>query len=212
MPNTLHSHHDLLNDESMEIELSDADIVDAMQHISGYIDITTEDFRELYHLAYQHAIARILAQIQPTKLMRVVSEPLLQTMPLDQAATILIASPFKSLPVLDENNYVVGILTDTDFLRWHHANTFLELLLTTTESAFERRQIYHDANVSAIMTSPAITISTSASFGDVIHAFHLHDRRSMPVVDNDNHLQGVLMRKDVINTWQLITGKPTEPT
>jgi len=45
-----------------EIELSDEDILDAMQHIPGYLDISTEDFRIIYHLAWQHALARLLAR------------------------------------------------------------------------------------------------------------------------------------------------------
>ena len=42
-----------------ELELTDADILDAMAHIAGYIDISTEDFRAVYHLAWQHAVARL---------------------------------------------------------------------------------------------------------------------------------------------------------
>lgn len=42
-----------------EPELADEDILDAMQHIPGYLDISTEDFRTIYHLAWRHAIARL---------------------------------------------------------------------------------------------------------------------------------------------------------
>jgi CBS-domain-containing membrane protein len=42
-----------------EPELTDEDILDAMQHIPGYIDISTEDFRIIYHLAWRHAVARM---------------------------------------------------------------------------------------------------------------------------------------------------------
>ena len=45
--------------ETCEIELSDEDILDAMQHIPGYLDISTEDFRIIYHLAWQHALERL---------------------------------------------------------------------------------------------------------------------------------------------------------
>ncbi len=44
-----------------ELELSDEDILDAMAHISGYVDISTEDFRAIYHLAWRHAVARLQA-------------------------------------------------------------------------------------------------------------------------------------------------------
>lgn len=42
-----------------EPELTDEDILDAMQHIPGYLDISTEDFRVIYHLAWRHAVARL---------------------------------------------------------------------------------------------------------------------------------------------------------
>lgn len=45
-----------------EPELSDEDILDAMQHIPGYLDISTEDFRIIYHLAWQHAMERLQAR------------------------------------------------------------------------------------------------------------------------------------------------------
>ena len=37
--------------------LTGADILDAMRHIPGYLDITTEDFQKIHHLAHHHAEA-----------------------------------------------------------------------------------------------------------------------------------------------------------
>ena len=41
------------------IDLSDEDILDAMQHVPGYLDITTGDFREVYELAHRHAAGHL---------------------------------------------------------------------------------------------------------------------------------------------------------
>ncbi|MEW6164771.1 MAG: hypothetical protein AB1642_06890 [Pseudomonadota bacterium] len=49
-------------DAEHEPELTDEDILDAMQHIPGYLDISTEDFRVIYHLAWRHAVARLRAR------------------------------------------------------------------------------------------------------------------------------------------------------
>lgn len=49
-------------DAEHEPELTDDDILDAMQHVPGYLDISTEDFRVIYHLAWRHAMARLRAQ------------------------------------------------------------------------------------------------------------------------------------------------------
>ena len=57
MPETLAD--DLVLDTDHEPELTDEDILDAMQHIPGYLDISTEDFRIIYHLAWHHAIERL---------------------------------------------------------------------------------------------------------------------------------------------------------
>ena len=51
-------------EQMLEPELTDADILDAMQHIPGYLDISTEDFRVIYHLAWKHAVARLRAHQQ----------------------------------------------------------------------------------------------------------------------------------------------------
>ncbi len=42
-------------------EVSDLDIFDAMKEMSGYIDITLEDFREIYLHAYMHAHKKVNA-------------------------------------------------------------------------------------------------------------------------------------------------------
>ncbi|WP_343031232.1 hypothetical protein [Thermochromatium tepidum] len=44
-----------------ELELSDADILEAMREIPGYLDISTDDFRAIYHLAYRRARERLLS-------------------------------------------------------------------------------------------------------------------------------------------------------
>lgn len=51
-------------DAEHEPELTDDDIIDAMQHIPGYLDISTEDFRTIYHLAWRHAVARLRARMR----------------------------------------------------------------------------------------------------------------------------------------------------
>ena len=47
---------------STELELVDQDILDAMQKLPGYVDISTDDFRTLYHLAYHHAAERLAGE------------------------------------------------------------------------------------------------------------------------------------------------------
>ena len=41
----------------VRLDLTDEDVIDAMRHIPGYLDISTDDFRVLYQFASEHAIA-----------------------------------------------------------------------------------------------------------------------------------------------------------
>ena len=181
-----------------EVELTDDDILDAMKHIPGYLDITAEDFRSIYHLAHHHALDRILGGISANHLMRKVTEPLRPEMTLDIAAQILARSGFKSLPVIDTNARVIGILTENDFLRRLKAGNFLELLLRLLEDSFAFTHRCHETQVSEAMV-PAVSVWMSAGFAEIMLAFSQHEGRSMPVVDVEGKLCGILLRKDFLH-------------
>ena len=50
------------------INLTEADILEAMKKIPGYLDITPLDFKEVYCLAYRQAVARLSQEVFDTKL------------------------------------------------------------------------------------------------------------------------------------------------
>lgn len=195
-------------DESVaELELSDGDILDAMQHIPGYVDITTEDFREVYHLAHRHAMERLFSGVTAARLMRTGITSLSPDVTLDRAARTLADSGFKGLPVVDADGSVIGMLTETDFLRRLKAQTFMGLLLRMIERSFEFVHRCHETPVSAAMSQPAVTVRQDAGFVEIMEAFHRHGGRSMPVVDPDGRLVGLLLRKDFFAPYR--SKKPT---
>jgi CBS domain-containing membrane protein len=195
-----------LNDggnELPELELSNEDILDAMQHISGYLDISTEDFREIYHLAHRHALIRLFGSVRAGTLMRDGIEPLQLDMPLDQAAGSMVRQGLKSLPVVDDGNKVVGMLTETDFLRRLKADTFLELLLRLVADVNGFTHRCHETPVSQAMTAAPVSIDEQAGFFQIIGAFRRHEGRSMPVVGPDGQLRGLLSRKNFMQVFHL---------
>ena len=190
-------------DDLPELELTDEDILDAMRHIPGYLDISTEDFRAIYHLAHTHALDRLFQRVTAAQLMLSDIQPLHPDTRLDAAAQQLVSQRRKSLPVVDGENYVVGMMTETDFLRRLRVDSFLELLLklVADQSLFTHR--CHETPVSEAMTAPAITIAEQAGFRDIVHAFHRHEGRSLPVVDEAGRLKGLLLRKDFIKAHHM---------
>ena len=190
-------------DDVPELELSDEDILDAMRRIPGYIDITTQDFRAIYHFAHNHALDRLFRHVRASNLLHTGIEPLHPDTRLDEAARIMAGQGHKGLPVVDNSGRVIGMLTETDFLRRLKADTFLQLLLrlVTDDGAFTHR--CHETPVREAMTSPATTVTGDAGFREIISAFHSHTGRSMPVVDDRGRLLGLLLLKDFVKTYHL---------
>jgi len=185
-----------------EMNLTDNDILDAMQHIPGYLDISTEDFRSIYHLAHRHALERLFATVTAGRLMRGEIKPLHPDTTLDKAARILADSGYKGLPVVNTDSHVIGMLTETDFLKHLQAENFMELLLKMFDDSYEFSHRCHETIVSAVMTKPTVTVRQNAKFSEILEAFSRHKGRSMPVIGADNRLLGLLLRKDFISVYK----------
>ncbi|MFA6312181.1 MAG: CBS domain-containing protein [Sterolibacterium sp.] len=190
-----------------EMELTDEDILDAMRHIPGYLDISIGDFRDIYHLAHRHAMGRLFGGINAARLMRSGMPTLHPDMAMDQAAQVIARSGYKGLPVVDGGGCVLGMLTETDFLRRVNADTFLGLLVRMFDDRFILVHRYHETPVSAAMTVPAVTVSADAGVLDIMRAFERHAGRGMPVVGGDSQLQGMLFKKDFIAACSLAEGR-----
>jgi CBS domain-containing membrane protein len=186
-----------------ELELSDDDILDAMREIPGYLDITTQDFRTIYHLAHRHAVERLFNQVRAGQLMRTGVEPLQLDTRLDQAAHSLVTQGCKGLPVADADGKIIGMLTETDFLRRLGADSFMGLLLRLIADAGSFTHRCHATPVSEAMTCPAVTVTADAGVGDILRAFRAHPGRSMAVVDGRGAFRGLLLRKDFLHACGL---------
>jgi CBS domain-containing membrane protein len=186
-----------------ELTLDDADILQAMRLIPGYIDITTDDFRIIYHLAHTQAVARLSRGLSARTLMRTGISPLAPATPLPQAARAFVTQGLKSLPVTDSEGQVLGILTETDVLRALGAGSILELLLHLLEAAGRLDPGCRDWTTQTLMTTPAITVPEEAGLPALLAAFRRHPGRAMPVVDDLERCTGLLLRKDFLTACHL---------
>ena len=186
-----------------ELALSDEDILDAMRDIPGYVDISTQDFRTIYHLAHGHALERLFRHVSALTLMRTGIVPLHPDTKLDAAARALVGQGLKGLPVVDVEERVIGMLTETDFLRRLGSDSFLRLLLRMIDDkgAFAHR--CHRTPVSEAMTTPVVTVPTNSGFREIVGAFNAHEGRGMPVTASGGRLQGLLLRKDFVKACHL---------
>ncbi len=186
-----------------QLELSDEDVYEAMSHLSGYVDITTEDFREIYRLAFDHALGRVLNVVTAGEVMTPDVLTVRPEMPLEAAALAMAERGAKAAPVVDERSHVVGMLSETDLLRRLGAETFAQFLVRFAADAGAVRQTLRETPVSAFMVSPAVTVREDAPFSALLQVFKRTPVSRLPVVDEAGVLVGMLTRKDFMSACGL---------
>lgn len=186
-----------------EITLSDADILQAMHDIPGYLDITTADFRTLYRLAHRHALERLWGRLNAGQLLRRDIAPLAPATPLIEAVTTFTRQGLRTLPVIDPDDQVIGVFTETDVLRALGAKRPLDLLAHLIERSAPVEPRMLETQVGTLMTHPAVCVPITAGIHEILAAFTRHPGRSMPVLAPDGRLAGLLRRKDVLRALNL---------
>ena len=180
--------------------LSDEDIFAAMKSMSGYLDITTNDFKEIYLLAYEQAQQRIMSvaaeQFMTTRVFSTRVES-----PLAEVARTLADNAISGLPVLDGENRVVGVISEKDFLRsmtGTRSSSFMELIAECIGVKGCPALSIQGQTARDIMNAPAVTAGPKSSLVQVSELFNVKSINRVPVVDEENRLLGILSRDDVL--------------
>jgi CBS domain-containing protein len=101
--------------------------------------------------------------------------------PIREAAALLVSHGFTALPVVDADQRMVGIVTDTDLLH----------------SRYDTRSESPGAPVEQVMTSPAFGMGAGSSV-ELLARVMLDDRvRCLPIVDG-SRVVGVVTRRDLV--------------
>jgi CBS domain-containing protein len=126
--------------------------------------------------------------------------------PLDQVIAILAQQQISGLPVLDQADRLVGVISEAD-LMWQLTGvlppTYVTLLdsvvmVKNPLSAARDRHRALGQTVGEVMTSPATSVVAAATLPAAAQL--MHDHRRLPVVDGEGHLVGIVTRIDIIRT------------
>jgi len=183
--------------------LPDEDIRAAMRSLSGYVDITLDDFREIYALAHDHAIRRLFERLNVRHLLRRDLSALHPEQTLTEAAEQMAQMHAHTLPVVDADGHVVGDVSEWNFLQPFGADTFFSLVfrLQSHDEAF--LDYCDNTRVAEVMTRPAPTLSIVDDFPAIARAFHDVEEKRLPVVDGGQKLMGVVLRRDFLRQFHL---------
>lgn len=111
------------------------------------------------------------------------------------------------LPVVDGDNQVVGIITESDLIQHFttlEAPTSVNLLgavvyLEDTDDFNEDLKDHAALMVKDLMTAPVITVEESTSLQEVIDIMSEKSKIRLPVVNKANKLVGIITRMDIVH-------------
>ncbi len=125
----------------------------------------------------------------------------------EQAADVLAAKNVGSLPVVDGDGRLLGILRDDDLIASEsrvHVPTFINFLGLGMAFPGEMKHLERElkkiagATVRDVMQTDPPTVTPDATLEDVATIMHDRGVNSIPVVDPDNKVVGIVARADVV--------------
>jgi len=186
---------------SYDLEISDEDIYEAMKNIPGYLDITTGDFKELYRLAYNQAVKRIVQSIKATDIMTEEAVFVKRETPLKEVAKLMTEQGVSGVPVIEEDKKVAGVISEKDFLSrmgGKSAKTFMGVVAKCLKGKACVAIPIRAKKAGDIMTSPAVTVNGDATLRDIADLFKERKINRVPVVDGKACLIGIVSREDIL--------------
>jgi len=191
-----------LNDSTLSnIVLSDDDIYLAMKDIPGYLDITPGDFKHVYTIACRKAFQRVVQSIKAKDIMTVNVVSATPAASLEEVAHLMGKEGISGLPVVDEGEKVVGVISEKDFLRTMgegSATNFMTVVANCLRNKGCLVMPIRAQKARDIMSAPAITVDENASVLEINALFHEKEINRVPVVDSAAVLKGIVTRGDLL--------------
>ena len=183
------------------IELTDKDIFNAMRSISGFLDITPGDFKELYCHAFKFAMERIVSSVRAGDIMSRQVISVKHDTPLPEVAEVMGRHGISGVPVLGAGERVVGVISEKDFLRRMGAGSQDNFMTVVADCLKAKGCIVlpiRAKKAQDIMTSPAITLTESAPLGEIMKVLSEKGINRVPITGADGRIVGILTRNDLI--------------
>lgn len=183
------------------LELSDEDIFDAMKQISGYLDITPGDFKEIYGIAFQYALNRITRAVEAKDVMNPDVVYVTPGTHLKEVAEIMGRHAISGVPVVDEDQKVVGVISEKDFLSQMGIQKNITFMSVVAECLIGSGCVAVDIrgkSAADIMTSPAVTVYEDTSIMEVDNCMRNHRINRVPVLNKMDQLSGIVTRTDLL--------------
>lgn len=189
--------------ESLPLDISEHDVIEAMKRIPGYIDITPADFKEVYQTAYALAIKRLFDTLNAASIMTKEVVLIDQEMTLVHAAGLLAEKQISGAPVVNSEKRIVGVVSEKDFLREMGVGATPSFMQIATHCLNNKSCMIgklHNRTISDIMTKPPVTGAPGMTIGIISALFADKQINRLPIVDDNEQPVGIVTRTDLAHS------------
>lgn len=128
----------------------------------------------------------------------------------EEAAALMLEKKFSVLPIVDSNNNLVGIITESDFVGKEahipHALASIKRLLGQLFYFDDIETIFANAKkmpLVKVMSKRPKTVTPEHTLTEVVDMMIRHHLKRIPVVENDQ-LIGIITRKDILKAFNMV--------
>jgi CBS domain-containing membrane protein len=183
------------------LEISDADVIEAMKEIGGYLDITPGDVKEVLKVANRQAIKRIASAVRARDIMVREVYAVQTSTPVPDVVDLMADKKISGLPVLSGDRTVAGVISVRDFLRRMGTGDAGAVMSLISDCLRGRRCLaapLRTMTAEDMMTSPAVTVTEEVTLFKIMELFSAKGINRVPVVDDRNKLTGLVSRADIM--------------
>jgi CBS domain-containing membrane protein len=182
-----------------ECGISGEDLRNALKEIGVYVDVTEEDLKRIYSIALRIARERLTPKITVEDIMTKKVVTAKRDSDIHEVSALLSDNGISGLPVVDEGNHVIGVVSEADLLAMagmEKGHTFKDILRHILGEPLPKRK--QGDRIGDIMSSPAITSGPKADIREVAGTLEGKRIKRLPVVDEKNRLLGIISRGDIV--------------
>jgi CBS domain-containing protein len=185
------------------IDISDDDVLAAMKQAGGYLDITFNDFKELYHIACNHAVERLMFSVTARDIMTEKVVTVTRKTAAKEVAEIMARHNVSGVPVLDDTGQLVGIISEKDFMTrmgGQPGGSFMHIISGCLHNRGCSAAPIRNELAEDIMTSPVITAAEDTPVAEIVNLFAEKKVNRLPVINAEKQLTGIVSRADALQT------------
>lgn len=192
-------------DKRPESELTREDFANALKEMDTFMDVSVDDLLEISGKAAKFARHRRTEGLRVADLMTRDMVTVSPEASLAEAAHLLVTHRISGLPVVDEQQRLLGVITEADFLcamglPCHHP---AQTLWQTLEAMFTHRPEIREPSgrVADLMVRNVVTVKPEQTLHDAIEAMKQNHIKRLVVCDADGRVQGMVTRSDLVRVF-----------